>query len=205
MRNIKQALIWLKRFPYRCGYGVHSPFAFNFITNVIYERTPYYAYRELENEKRAGRMSKERESCRSKKVNRLLFRLVNWAQPLTVVDSGCSQITSGYLRAARRGAEYIPLVSMDTIGLLRERSIDFLYIDRPEDIAFMENLFEYGVERVGDRSMIVIWDIYHSTATKAFWKQVTADERVGITFDLYYLGILFFDKSKIKQHYTVNF
>ncbi|MDR0745355.1 MAG: hypothetical protein LBF17_02525 [Mediterranea sp.] len=205
MRNIKQTLIWLKRFRYRCGYGVHSPFAFNFITNVIYEKTPYYAYRELENGKRPDHTSKKRENSHLKKVNRLLFRLINWAQPLTIIDSGCSQITSGYLRAAKKEAEYIALASMDTIGLLQERSIDFLYIDRPEDTAFMESLFEYGVERVRDRSMIVIWNIYHSTATKAFWKQVITDERVGITFDLYDLGILFFDKSKIKQHYTVNF
>lgn len=31
------------------------------------------------------------------------------------------------------------------------------------------------------------------------------DEKVGITFDLYDIGILFFDKTKIKQDYIVNF
>ena len=34
----------LSRFRYRCGYGVHSPFAFSLITDVIYEKMPYYAY-----------------------------------------------------------------------------------------------------------------------------------------------------------------
>jgi hypothetical protein len=205
MRNIKQILIRLKRFRYRCGYGVHSPFAFNFITNVIYEKTPYYAYRELENGKRAGHTGKEKESSRSRKINRLLFRLVNWAQPSTVIDSGCSQITSGYLRAAKKGTEHMALASVDAIGLLQGRNIDFLYMDRPEDTAFMENLFNYGAGQARERLMIVIRNIYHSTATKTFWKRATADERVGITFDLYDIGILFFDKSKIKQHYTVNF
>jgi hypothetical protein len=206
MRNMKQILVWLKRFRYRCGYGVHSPFAFNFITNVIYEKTSYYAYRELGNRKQAGHTDKERESGRSKKINRLLFRLVNWVQPSTIVDGGCSQITSDYLRAAKRRAGYIALPSADTAGLPQEQQrIDFLYIDRPEDTTFMKSLFEYGVERIDDRSMIAIRNIYRSKATKAFWKQVIADERVGVTFDLYELGILFFDKSKIKQHYTVNF
>lgn len=36
-------------------------------------------------------------------------------------------------------------------------------------------------------------------------EQLKEDERVGVTFDLYDLGLLFFDKTKIKQHYIVNF
>ena len=44
---LKRPFIWLYRFRHRCGYGVHSPFAFNLITHVIYETTPYYKYWEL--------------------------------------------------------------------------------------------------------------------------------------------------------------
>lgn len=40
---------------------------------------------------------------------------------------------------------------------------------------------------------------------KNLWERLKADDRVGITFDLYDVGILFFDKTKIKQHYIVNF
>lgn len=40
---------------------------------------------------------------------------------------------------------------------------------------------------------------------KKLWKCMMQDEKVGITFDLYDIGILFFDKTKIKQDYIVNF
>lgn len=40
---------------------------------------------------------------------------------------------------------------------------------------------------------------------KALWKKIQQDDRTGITFDLYDLGIVFFDRTKIKQHYLVNF
>lgn len=42
--TLKRPFIWLYRFRHRCGYGVHSPFAFNLITHVIYESTAYYKY-----------------------------------------------------------------------------------------------------------------------------------------------------------------
>ena len=47
--------------------------------------------------------------------------------------------------------------------------------------------------------------ICYSKKMKTLWNQLKEDERVGVTFDLYDLGLLFFDKTKIKQHYIVNF
>ena len=206
MRNLKQILVWLKRFRYRCGYGVHSPFAFDFITNVIYEKASYYAYGEIENDNRASRAKAvKKESNHSKKVNRLLFRLVNRVQPEAIIDAGKQGVDSSYLQAGKRTAKYIPLASDDIAGLSPIQQVDFLYIDHPENIVLVEKLYEYGVNKTIKRSMIVIRGIYHSDAMKTFWRQVVADKRVGITFDLYDLGILFFDHSKIKQHYVVNF
>ncbi|NDV82284.1 hypothetical protein [Bacteroides sp. 51] len=206
MRNLKQIRIWLKRFRYRCGYGVHSPFAFDFITNVIYEKAAYYAYGEIENSAHVSQAgSVKRESSHSKKVNRLLFRLVNRVQPGTIIDAGKQGITSYYLQAGKRSAGYIPLASENIADLSSMQQVDFLYIDHPENIALVENLYEYGVGKTTSRSMMVIRGIYHSADMKTFWKRVVVDERVGITFDLYDLGILFFDHSKIKQHYIINF
>ena len=48
MNMLDNPLVWLMRIRHRCGYGVHSPFAFRFLTDVVYERTPYYAYSTLD-------------------------------------------------------------------------------------------------------------------------------------------------------------
>jgi len=37
----------LKRLRTAKGFGVHSPFAFNFITNVLFEKYSYYAYFDI--------------------------------------------------------------------------------------------------------------------------------------------------------------
>ena len=46
--------------------------------------------------------------------------------------------------------------------------------------------------------------IKSSHAAREIWKSMMNDSRTGVTFDLYYCGILFFDK-RIKQNYIVNF
>ena len=84
---LKRPFIWLSRFRYRCGYGVHSPFAFSLITDVIYEKMPYYAYFSLKEEQK--KMIKEQGWCKGiQKVNRFLFRLVNRVQPATIIEVG---------------------------------------------------------------------------------------------------------------------
>ena len=95
--GLKRPFIWLYRFRHRCGYGVHSPFAFNLITHVIYETTPYYKYKELASEQKRLMPQKDRAwGYESLKVKRLLFRLVNYAQPATIVDAGMQAASSLY-------------------------------------------------------------------------------------------------------------
>ena len=55
-----------------------------------------------------------------------------------------------------------------------------------------------------EKTMLIIEGIGHDTTAKAIWQKLVNDRRVGITFDLYYCGIAFFDK-RFKQNYIVNF
>ena len=96
--TLKRPFIWLYRFRHRCGYGVHSPFAFNLITHVIYESTAYYKYEELAKAQKQLELEKDKRwKYESKKVKRLLFRLVNYTQPETIVDAGTLAASALYL------------------------------------------------------------------------------------------------------------
>lgn len=203
---LKRPFIWLYRFRHRCGYGVHSPFAFNLITHVIYESTPYYKYEELVTAQKKLAPQKDRTwSCESLKVKRLLFRLVNYAQPTTVVDAGRQSASSLYLKAAKEGADYTAASELSELFLESGAPVDFLYLHdyrRPE---FVEEVFRICISRTTKTSVFVIEGIRYTSRMRAVWKCISQHEKVGITFDLYDLGIIFFDKTKIKQDYIVNF
>ena len=203
---LKRPFIWLSRIRHRCGYGVHSPFAFELITCLIYEKAPYYAYEKLKTEeKERKRNSLERWHAEPKKVKRLLFRLVNRVQPDTVIDAGFLSGASLYLQAGKESADYTFASELSDLFLEAGVPVDFAYIHKYKEPDFVEDVFRICVERTVPKSVFVIGGIHYSKAMKQLWKRIQLDERVGITFDLYDVGILFFDRTKIKQHYIVNF
>jgi hypothetical protein len=198
---VKRLFVRLYRFRRRCGYNVHSPFAFDLITQVIYEKQPYYAYEHLEaEEKRQSGMPEE-----SRRINKLLFRLVNRVQPDRIVDVGTLSHSASYLQAGKPSAAYVPATGPADLSLGKDMPVDFLYLHNYKNPALVEAVFGMCAARKHNKSVFVIGGIGYSKQMRMLWKRLMADEEVGITFDLYDAGLLFFDKTKVKQHYRIRF
>lgn len=227
MNLLKRIYIWCRRFRHRRGYGVHSPFAFGLITDVVYERLPYYSYDGLQ---KMRRTLPKGGKCLSERVDKLLFRLVNWHSPQSILEVGTGAgVSLCYMAAGCTGArcvslpgeevsgivaaEYIDLYKNATLvpgplqdtlrkELALEPKADFLHIAHTADY---EPLFEEMLLHTTERTLVVIEGIHDTRAKREWWHRVVADERTGITFDLYEVGLVFFDHTKNKQHYVVNF
>ena len=204
--SLKRPFIWLCRFRHRRGYGVHSPFAFSFIKGVVFERTAYYGYAPLrEQEKEMARREGRGVLAEGLRVRRLLFRVVNYAHPATIIDVGVPAASSLYLKAACGGAVYTGASGLSDLFLEAGVPIDFLYVHDFRHPELVEEVFRVCAPRATSHSVFVVEGIRYTPAMSALWKRLCKDGRVGVTFDLYDLGILFFDMSKPKQHYIVNF
>ena len=197
---------WCRRFRYRCGYGVHSPSDFFLITSVMYERLPYYAYQELEKCSLPESLPHYRT-----KVNRLLFRLVNYFRPLSLVDVGPGNGDAlRYMRSARSSMAVVALEGSDRDDTLHRLDkelkklgkVDFLHIGFTP---YYKEVFELVYPYLHGQSCVVAGDIHASDGRKAWWKERMSDERVRITFDLYDIGLMLFEEKRFKQNYTVNF
>lgn len=203
---LKRPLIWLKRFRNRRGYGIHSPFAFDFIANVIYEKTHYYDYAIIEESNAYRKIrSRAREICDSKKINRLLFRMVNRFQPGTIVEFGSPLASSLYLQAAKREVSYKAFTSLSEFETDTISRIDFLYIHYDKDADILRRAIKKALLHIHARSVVIVGGIHYSSSMKRVWNELKENKLAIITFDLYDLGIVFFDHNKNKQHYTINF
>lgn len=203
---IKGAWIWLKRIRYRCGYGVHSPFAFDYITNVIYEKWPYYAYEELEKELAwtaclRGRAWKREVPL---KVRRLLFRMVNRAQPDRLLYVGPDSPAIPFLKAPRRALQLKRVEAQDSWTAGGE-DLDMAVLDVKELKRWLPLWWERWKPALQPQSVLVIRGVGTSRENRACWEWLKNQPETGISFDLYDLGIVFMDAQKVKQHYVVNF
>lgn len=176
------------------GFGLQSPFAFSFQHDVINQKLPYYAYTELE-KRRVGEGTVEN----SQKTDELLFRIANFIQPGQVVlpEQGW-HLTAEYISAGcGKSLLYRYTSSKDILNYLKEG--DNLVVLRNMDdlLCIKEEIF--GL--LSPHSLLVIKNIRDSVKT---WKALSMDDRTGVTFDLYNLGLVFFDKSKTKGSYATN-
>ena len=118
----------------------------------------------------------------TRKMGRLCFRLANWLQP-SVVESNDYR---DYLQAG---------CQKTTFGDSSELVVMPLENDSQDRLSYIYN-------KVSPQSVLVVTGI---SKAKKLWRQIVDDERTGITFDLYYCGIVMFDKKRSKKNYIVNF
>lgn len=118
----------------------------------------------------------------TQKVGRLCFRLANWRQPTVITSSAYREYLHGGCRKAAfgEGTELVVLA---------------LQADWRRQLAAV-------IDRADERTVLVVDDIRHH---KAQWRELVADGRTVITFDLYYCGIVLFDQKRVKHHYIINF
>lgn len=175
MNALGNPFVWLMRFRHRCGYGVHSPFVFRFITQVLYETTPYYAYRTLD-----ARLP-WRLRLRRRKGLHLMLRLANWLQPAVVaVPPACSWVRD-YLHAGCARAVLLDHVPDDGAHLV--------LLTAPDDHA----------DRVMPEGGVLVIDGLQGHG------QWLRGLRATVTLDLHDLGIAIYNSKLQKQHYIVNF
>lgn len=193
---------WLVRFRHRCGYGIHSPFAFNFVTGVIYERGQYYAYNLLSS---ICCPRNERPALRRRDL-RLLFRIANAATTrhllLAAHDSWRAE---RYIAAARPHARRLitaPTREALRQALLNPQEIDFLYAEAE---LLDADLISLLLSKSAPRAYLVLHAIHRNEAARTAWALLQADRRVRVTFDLHDFGIACLEARLNKENYLINY
>ena len=118
----------------------------------------------------------------TRKLGRLCFRIANWRQPAVIESSAYRE----YLQAGCRKAvwgESSELMVLSLEGDWRSR-LSYIY------------------NKVSADSVLVVTGL---SKARDVWCEIVNDERAVLTFDLYYCGIVLFDKKRDKKNYIVNF
>ena len=147
------------------GHGVHSPFVFDFIQNVLHDDRHFYAYRQIENLRQLvlndhrileiedfGAGSKKNQSKNRKvseiakaalkpaKFGQLLFRMVDKYAPAEILELGTSLgITSSYLAKANANAFFTTMEGAKSIAAVARENFKKLDL---ENVVLIEGNFD---------------------------------------------------------------
>ena len=81
----------------------------------------------------------------------------------------------------------------------QEGSLDLIYQDIPvvDFLSIHQNNINYD-------TVILIDDIHKNKDATGIWETLRHDERVTVSIDMFYCGLLFFRKEQVKEHFKIR-
>lgn len=228
------------------GHGIHSPFVFDFIIHVLNDLKPYPEYSKVEAIRKqlqqdgsvlhihdlgaGSRMASTQKTVshiarrvvKSKRLAQLLFRIVRYYQPQTVLELGTSLgITSAYLALANPRGSLITLEGSEAVAGVARKNFSALSLpgiqlitgnfdDTLPDVlkrmhtvglAFVDgnhakeptlHYFRSLLNKINPSSILIFDDIHWSKGMEEAWEEIKADPRVKLSIDLFFIGIVLF-------------
>ena len=165
-------------------------------------------------------------SLKPKKYAQLLYKLVKYVQPKTILELGTSLgLTSAYLASANKEAQLITIEGAPSIAaiakenldhlqlqnvhlitgnfdetletvLAKKSAIDFVFIDGNHRKEPTLRYFEQLLKKSTEQSLFVFDDIHWSRDMNEAWTTIKNHSSVTLTIDLFFIGLVFFRKEQ---------
>lgn len=217
-------LIWLSRIRYRRGYGVQSPFAYSIFRDILFEKLPYYAFDRLKDIK---------DPYLTRHTLQVMFRLVNMISPKLILDIyPTSPATTCYISCVCSKSRTLTITNNQSIisqlrnhiqkneGRTEIRSgnalketmdicnsagkINFVHIGNTENHNELLEICKVLTDNMAENGIIILDNINRQPANH-IWKMLNESRHSSMAFDLYDIGIIFFNSKLNKEYYKVNY
>lgn len=180
-----------------------------------------------------GDMAKR--SSVSCKYGKLLLNLVHHYQPQKVLELGTNLgLSTAYIALGNRKAGVVTIEGSDALSNLAQQNIDRLGIEnvcfvkgnfdaalegalqemKKVDMVFFDGnhfknptlkYFETCLPYSHSQSIFVFDDIHWSREMNEAWEDIKAHPKVSLSIELYRMGIVFFNKQKLKKEHFILF
>jgi len=176
-----------------------------------------------------------KHSLKSPKYGQLLFRLVDHFQPRVSLELGTSLgITTLYIAAANKKARVISIEGSQAIAnvaiqnfkkmdatniklvvgnfddtltneLKNIKQLDLVFFDGNHRKEPTLRYFEQCLQLAHNDSVFIFDDIHWSDEMEEAWKIIKQHKQITLTIDLFFLGLVFFRKEQVKEHFVLKF
>lgn len=214
----------------RGGHGIHSPFMFKFVTHVLYETTPYYAYSKiealrhrLEKDKTViavndfgSKPSRKRricEICRTsssgRKEGQLLFRIAVRKKAKNILELGtCIGLGTAYLAKSDSNARILSMEGCPDSAETARRNLKSLGITNAEIIVGnIDETLENAISRIAPIDLAYIDANHREEPTVKYFglcAENAATDGIFVIDDIDYSAGMHAAWERIKKHPSVK-
>jgi len=263
IREAKLAGLYMKHiFTMRSSFRIHSPFVYSIYKYVISDRSsnPDFAHvealrkdllskyqfiKKVDLGAGAGNLPLYQRFARVKDIARkssvsprkgeLLYRLVSFFKPVTIVELGTSfGISTMYMALGCRKSHIITMEGCHDTALIAIRNfhrlglsnietvtgtfdeklpevldklgkVDLVFIDGNHKKEATIHYFDMCLDHMQNDTIIVFDDINWSKGMNDAWKNIREHPSVKVSIDLFHLGMVFFRKELSKEDFILRF
>lgn len=215
------------------GHGIHSPFVFEFIKNILNDRTVYPEYQMVEKLRKrllsdhtlvpfeefgAGSKNGElprtvssiaRRSAKNAKYGQLLFRIAKNYQPHYVLELGTSLgISTAYLAAADKSSVVVSGEGNDAVAALARKNLEAIGLDNARVVTgHFDHTLPEMIARLPHVDLAFIDGNHRRQPTLNYFNEVlkkTIPESVIIFDDIHWSSEMESAWAEIRRHQSVR-
>ena len=240
------------------AHGVHSPFVFNLVQKCFYDKTKYSEYSVLEKYRNSLLKNKNtievtdfgagsrifksntrpinaiaKNAGISPERAKLLFRIVNYFQPKSILEIGTSLGLATSALALNDFAEVTTLEGCPetmkqcqlqlqkfnignvkgitgefskqlTAYNLKPTTFNLIYFDGNHSKQATLDYFDLLLPTINNETVWIFDDIHWSAAMEEAWEIIKKHPKVKVTVDTFQWGIVFFRSEQVKENFIVR-
>lgn len=240
------------------AHGVHSPFVFHLVQKCFYDKTNYSEYSVLEKYRNSLLQNKNtivvtdfgagsrifksntrpineiaKNAGISKERAKLLFRIVNYFQPKTILEIGTSL---GLATSALALNDFSAVTTLEgcpntmkqcqlqlqkfninnvtciitefskqlTTYNLQPTTYNLIYFDGNHSKKATLEYFELLLPTIDNETVWIFDDIHWSQEMEEAWELIKKHPKVTVTVDTFQWGIVFFRSEQVKEDFIVR-
>ena len=210
----------------RSEYSIHSPFVYDFMRKVLNDQG---SNRDYDTIYRIARLLDKRKHIyyNLRKQSRLLYRMVRYFEPDSVVSFGHMSAmnatsmalgdmqTKVYLDQSESFLETLNSMGVVNVNLIQPAEFDsehfkrlntgFVFFSRD---SFEDDTWDYLADCLSHKtsdSVFVFEGIHRNRDMEDAWEEIKANENVSVTLDLYCVGMVFFREGIEKQDFVLKY
>ena len=185
-------------------YGVHSPFVYDLVTNVLNDKSHKKEYSKIRN---------LNVSIINSKYLKLIYRLITHYKSENILEIGGFETLNGIFPSNIQLKTNLFFYNLKTNEIsevktqkkIQMESFDFVFYNIKNNESLTLSEFMNHLKYFHNNSIIVINNIHQSKEMEEVWKKIITQKEVTISIDLFFIGLVFFRKEQVKENFIIRF